>query len=511
MWRERPDAARMMLRQEIMFKNLYTRLAAVLFAVFLIIGVLYILLTIYTTRLYFQEVNQKLNRILAQHLVSEKILMKDGRVDEEALRNIFHMLMVVNPIIEVYLLDSNGNILSYSAPPGKVKRKSVSLEPVKRLLNGSSPLPVLGDDPREPAQKKVFSAAPIALDGRTEGYLYIILGGEEFETEAQMLQGSYILRLSVFAAAGGLLFALLAALLLFDRMTRRLRQLTLSMEAFRRSDFSAPPGTLRRAPAGRGDEIDRLGEIFEQMSGRIVRQFTELKASDMLRREMVANVAHDLRTPLTSLQGYLETLLMKEGNLTSVEKRDYLMTAIKRSDQLGKLISGLFELAKLDSPDVQVRFETFSLDELVQDVLQKFRLAAEKRKIGLRMDMADDLPAVYADIGLSERVFENLVENALRYTPPGGSITVSAEPESGHIKVRVSDTGSGIPPEDIPHLFDRLYYRERRGRESAGSGLGLVIARRVLELHGSVLEVASAVNAGTTFTFFLPVRITSRP
>ncbi len=495
-----------------MFKNLSTRLAGVLFVLFLLIGVLYIVLTVSTTRLYFQEVNQKLNRILAQHLVSEKILMKDGRVDENALRNIFHMLMVVNPVIEVYLLDAQGNILAYSAPPEKVKRKAVSLEPVKRLLSGTAPLPVMGDDPRDPSQKKVFSAAPISLDGRTEGYLYIILGGEEFETEAQMLQGSYILRLSVFAAAGGLLFALLAALLLFNRMTRRLRQLTLDMEAFRRSDFSKPPGTPRQArAAGQGDEIDRLGAIFEQMSERIVRQFTELKASDRLRREMVANIAHDLRTPLTSLQGYLETTLMKEGTLTSAEKHDYLMTALRRSDQLRKLITGLFELSKLDSPDVQVRFESFSLDELVQDVLQKFRLAAEKKKVNLRMDIADDLPAAQADIGLTERVFDNLIENALRYTPPDGSIIVSAENKNTRIRVRVSDTGQGIPPEEIPHLFDRLFYRERRSREDAGSGLGLVIARRILELHGSTIEVTSAVNAGTTFTFFLPTQTTPRP
>src|SRR5512143_2811945 len=231
-----------------MFKNLSARLAGVLFVLFLLIGVLYIVLTVSTTRLYFQEVNQKLNRILAQHLVSEKILMKDGRVDENALRNIFHMLMVVNPVIEVYLLDAQGNILAYSAPPEKVKRKAVSLEPVKRLLNGAMPLPVLGDDPRDIAHKKVFSVAPISLDGRTEGYLYIILGGEEFETEAQMLQGSYILRLSVFSAVGGLLFALLAALLLFNRMTRRLRHLTLAVETCRQSDFSAHLGPLYRSP-----------------------------------------------------------------------------------------------------------------------------------------------------------------------------------------------------------------------------------------------------------------------
>ncbi len=489
-----------------MIKNLYARLAAVLLGLFLLIGVLYILLTLYTTRLYFQEVNQKLNRILAQHLVSEKILMKDGRVDEEALKNIFHMLMVVNPAIEIYLLDPNGNILAFSAPPGKVKLQSVSLEPVKHLLSGSSSLPILGDDPRDLTQKKIFSAAPITLNSRTEGYLYIILGGEEFETEAQMLQGSYILRLSMWAAAGGLLFALLAALLLFNRMTHPLRQLTLAIEAFRQSDFSEPPDFSHRFHVHSGNEIDRIGTIFMQMADRIVRQIRELREADTHRREFIANITHDLRTPLTSLQGYLETLLLKEGTLTTEEQRNYLTIAIKRADQLGKLVSELFELAKLDSPDVQVRFESFLLVELIQDILQKFQLAVENKKITLKINMAEHLPQVFADIGLCERLLENLIENAIRYTPEDGSISISAIPENDRVAVKVSDTGSGIRPEDIPHLLDRFYRNDRSRQDSnSGSGLGLAIAKRILELHGSGLEVTSTVNVGTTFAFTLPV------
>ncbi len=489
-----------------MFKNLYARLAAVLLGLFLLIGLLYILLTLYTTRLYFEEVNQKLNRILAQHLVSEKILIKDGRVDENALQNIFHMLMVVNPIIEVYLLDPNGNIVAFSAPPGRVKRQFVSLEPVKRLLNGTSSLPILGDDPRDLRQKKIFSAAPIMLNGRTEGYLYIILGGEQFETEAQMLQSSYILRLSMWAAAGGLLFALLAALLLFNRMTRPLRQLTGAMEAFRQSEFSEPADFSHRYHVGSKNEIDRIGTIFSQMADRIVLQIRELREADARRREFIANITHDLRTPLTSLQGYLETLLLKDATSTPEEKRNYLTIAIKRADQLAKLVTELFELAKLDAPDIQVRSEPFSLGELVQDILQKFQLAAGKKMIKLQMDIVENLPLVFADIGLCERAIENLIDNAVRYTPKGGSVTITALPDNDRIAVHVSDTGSGIPPEDIPHLFDRFHLRDRRRQDSdSGSGLGLAITKRILELHGSGLKVKSSVNAGTTFTFSLPV------
>ena len=489
-----------------MFKNLYARLAAVLLGLFLLIGVLYIQLTLYTTRLYFQEVNQKLNRVLAQQLVSEQILMKDGRVDENALHNIFHMLMVVNPAIEVYLLDRYGKILAFSAPPGKVKRQSVSLEPAHRLLNNTSALPILGEDPRDPANKKVFSIAPIMLNGHTEGYLYIILGGQDFDAEAQMLQGSYILKLSMWAAAGGLLFALLAALLLFNRMTRPLRQLTASMETFRQSGFSEPPAYLHQLRVASGNEIDRMGMIFKQMAERITLQINELKETDAHRREFLANITHDLRTPLTSLKGYLETLLLKEGTLTPEEQRDYLLIAMKRSDQMSKLVTELFELAKLDSPDVPVRFEPLSLPELIQDILQKFQLTGEQKKIALVMHAPEDLPLVFVDIGLCERVFENFIDNAVRYTPEGGSITISANPVGDRILVRVTDTGTGIPQEDIPHLFDRLYRRGRsREDNSTSSGLGLAIAKRIMELHGSGIEVNSTIKVGTTFTFTLPL------
>ncbi len=488
-----------------MFRQLYTRLAAVLAGLFLLLGILYIVLTLYTVRLYFQEVNQKLNRILAQHLVSEDILIDNGRVDEKALRNIFHMLMVVNPVIEVYLLGPDGSILSFSAPPGTVKRRSVSLEPVSRLLSGTSPLPILGDDPRDMTGKKIFSAAPISLNGATRGYLYIILGGQQFETEAQMLQGSYILRLSMVAAGGGLVFAFLAALLLFNRMTGPLRQLTSKMEAFRQSNFSGPPAAGLSSFAYAGNEIDRMTAIFEQMASRIVLQFRNLKDADEHRREFLATITHDLRTPLTSLHGYLETLLMKEGALTPEEQRNYLVIAIKRADQLSNLVTALFELAKLDSPDVKVHFESFSLAELVQDILQKFELTAAQKKINLERAVPEKVPLVYADIALTERLFENLIDNALRFTPEHGSISIQASLDRERVAIRVADTGAGIAPEELPHLFERFHRPSAaRGDSGMGSGLGLAIAGRIVELHGSTIGVKSALHEGTVFTFSLP-------
>ncbi|MDH5741807.1 MAG: HAMP domain-containing histidine kinase, partial [Nitrospira sp.] len=474
------------------------------------IGAVAILLTLYTTRLYFQEVSQKLNKTLAERMVSSKILIEDGQVNEEVLKELFHQLMVINPSIELYLLDPQGKILTFSAPAGKVKRQRISVDSLNRFLSGAEDFPILGDDPRDPTRKKVFSVFPIeTLSGSIEGYLYIILGGEEFDSVMQMLEESYILRLSIWTVGAILVCTLLAGLLCFKLLTRKLNSLALAMQTFTQGEFPEQPDVsslvgARGKESRQGDDIDELEAMFEQMADRIHRQVQQLKETDQLRRELVANVSHDLRTPVTSLQGYLETLLLKEGALSPHDRRRYLEIAAAQSKQLGELIAELFELAKLNSQEMKPRLESFSLGELVQDVVQKFRLTSENKQVTLQAKLGEGLPFVSADIGLIERVLENLIENGLRYAPPGGRVMVVLGLMGGSVMVRVTDTGCGIPPEDLPHIFDR-YYRGNKQRQAGdmGAGLGLAITKRILELHGSVIEVQSTINSGTTFSFSL--------
>ncbi|MGQ0694589.1 MAG: sensor histidine kinase [Nitrospiraceae bacterium] len=491
-----------------MLKTLYGKSAAILFGLFCSVGVLYVLLTLFTTRMYIQEVNQKLNRSLAKQLVAENLLVANGHVNQEALKEVFHILMVINPNIEAYLLDANGTIQAFSAPPGKVKRRTVSLEPVKRFLNESGGFPILGDDPRDLNQKKIFSASLVPAQGQPDCYLYVVLGGEEYDSVVTMLQGSYILRLSLWASAIGLLFALAAGLLLFNVVTRKVRQLVAAADVFEKDDFCAQIDPASRMDAGfigtqGGDEIDRLGMTYDRMARRITQQLKKLKQNDTLRRELVANVSHDLRTPLASLQGYLETLQMKEDTLTEQERRRFLEIATQQSERLGNLVSELFELAKLDSQEMQLHCEPFSLGELVQDVTQKFQLTAEKRQIRLQTDFRADLPFVFADIGMIERALQNVIENALRYTSANGTVTVALISLPDAVTIRVTDTGCGIHQDDLPHIFDR-FYRSDKQRRSDGTGLGLAITARILELHGSSIEVSSTIGRGTTLTFQLP-------
>jgi two-component system, OmpR family, sensor kinase len=213
----------------------------------------------------------------------------------------------------------------------------------------------------------------------------------------------------------------------------------------------------------------------------------------------VANVSHDLRTPLAALQGYLDTLLIKE--LPADEQRRFLEIASRHGERLGKLVDELFELAKLDAQATPLRVEPFSMAELVQDVVQKYELRASSADILLAAEMRSDLPMVRGDIAMMERVLENLIENAIRYTPAGGRVTVSLIPEGGRLAVRVTDTGSGISEESLPYIFDRFYRGGDAAKRPPGAGLGLAIAKRILELHGSALDVESKVNVGTTFAF----------
>lgn len=489
-----------------MLRSLYAKLSLALLAVLAIIGVLYLLVTLVTTRVFLQEVNQNLDRDVAEHLVAEVPLFVGGHVDEEALEQIFHMMMVANPSIEIYLLDPGGAILAYSAPPGKVQTERVGLEPVRRFLEGGATFPITGDDPRHPGRLKAFSAAAIERDGELEGYLYVVLGGEHYDTAVQMLQGSYVLRLGVAALLAALLFALLAGLLLFSVLTRRLRRLADAMEGFARSGFSE--GAVEDVPrrSGGGDEIDRLGVTFREMAERMAENLQELRRADSLRREVVANVSHDLRTPLASLRGYLETVLLKEGELSAEEQRRYVETALQHSDSLERLVSELFELARLESWETLPHPEPFAVGELVQDVSQKFRLEAERRQVRLQAELVKDLPFVAADIGMIERVLENLLDNALRYTPAGGEVKLSTGRCDRGVAVEVADTGCGIPEEDLPHIFDRFYRRRDPAKAvHGGAGLGLAISKKILDLHGSRIEVRSAAGIGTTFRFQLPL------
>jgi len=245
------------------------------------------------------------------------------------------------------------------------------------------------------------------------------------------------------------------------------------------------------------------------MSNAIEAQIQKLKATDELRRELIANVSHDLRTPLTSLLGYIETALVKAPVVAISELTAHLTVALRQAEQLGRLIEALFELARLESGSVAVKIEPVSIAELLQDIGMRFRLSAEagQLKLSTRLDTSGVL--VNADVALIERVISNLLENAIRHTPEHGEVRLEMVAEDSSVRVRISDTGRGIDPEHLPRIFDR-FKGTRASADRNRAGLGLPIVKRIIDLHSQRVTITSEKNVGTTVEFTL-ARVVPRP
>ena len=452
-----------------------------------------------TSERYSDEVLQRLNSDIGMYVVRELPLLEAGKVNDKALRELGRQAMTVNPSTEVYLLDPTGRIISTLVPSGRLHRKSVRLAPLLSFLANPERRPVYGDDPASVDSERVFSVATINDGDRLQGYLYVVLGGAKTQSIAASLSSSYTLRSAATALALVLVATLLIAAVLFAVLTRRLRYLDYHMKSWTRQI----PATLGIHDSNLPrDEISALTSRFHAMSAAIERQILDLKATDELRRELIANVSHDLRTPLASLRGYIETLLMKGGALDSGELRGHLTVALRQTDQLGRLIDALFELAKLESGTTAPKFEPFVIAEHLQDVALRFRVLAKDRDVELHTLLANDGTAALGDIELIERVMSNLLQNALRHTPAGGQVRIEMSVESELIRVRVIDTGSGIEPQQLPRIFDRFYSSpDHSDRDQAG--LGLAIVKRIIDLHGQSVRVLSGKGTGTTVEFSL--------
>lgn len=452
-----------------------------------------------------QEVIQRLSQDLAPQIARYPELMEPQGLNPSAVHGLFDKLMAVNPSVEVYLLDERGRIQSYSAPEGAVKRSQVNLAPVRQLLSGGA-LPVFGDDPRSPDGKKVFSVAPLQAAGRDAGYVYVILQGESRESLASHVNTGSAANTMLRSMALVALLGMVAGLAAFRLITRPLRTLTQAVRGLETHGMSWLPQArplLRQAARG-GSEIEVLSQSFERLAQRTQEQWQALRNQDQQRRELFANLSHDLRTPLTSLHGYLETLRMKSEVLEPQEQCRYLDIALEQSRKVGRLAQEMFELARLEYGVVKPEMEQFFLADLLQDVFQKFELAVEAKKQRLMADIAPGLPPVTADLAMIERVLVNLIDNAIRATAEGGAITVQLQPHGqGGTEIMVRDTGPGVSSELQAYLFERPVFTGTVGQDARSGGFGLMIVHRILQLHKSTIQLMSQPGAGAVFRFVL--------
>ena len=482
-----------------LFKSLYWKISAVFLLVLVLLGVAFNFLTLFSAEMYFQEGNQRLHHGFAKYIADLLEPYTQDTLEAAEIMHVFEQVHRMNPSVEVYLLDEQGSILFSSAVRENLKLHEIDIKPIQKFLAADGKKFTMGEDPKGVHKEKVFTAAPFLLKGKNVGYVYVILGGEEYDSALQFIQQNYILRLGVKTLIVSLIAAAIIGLVSIGFLTRRLRRMTKAVSAFGTGDLS------QRISIVSDDEIGTAARAFNQMADTIQRHVDELAAVDSLRRELIANVSHDLRTPLSSMQGYVETVIVKEESLTSNERRQYLQTILDGTVKLNKLVQELFELSKLDARQTLPKPEPFSIAELVQDVAQKFQQQAEKSSIRLETSFDKNLPFVRADIGMIERVLQNLLENAIKFTPKNGRVVVQVDRTNAKLKVQIIDTGCGITAAELPNIFERFYRSSRNRSTSDGAGLGLAIVKRIVELHGENITVESGESVGSTFTFTLPL------
>jgi two-component system, OmpR family, sensor kinase len=483
-------------------KSLQAKLSALLVAMLLVVSGVYLFFATRSTELYLAETIQTTNQTLAASITKELHIdeQTNNFMPEEIVR-LFESAMMINPNIKLYLVHPNGNVWTFTKADGYLQKGTVSIEKIMAFLSNTEPMPIFGDDPLDAENPKVFSVAPLYRnDGSLHCYLYIILSSEKTSSLVMMMQKSYIVQVLLKTLAISLVAALTLGLFLIWLLTRDLQRFTTFIGAVKSGDYSARIHIQRR------DELQQLATAFNDMVAAVESSIRQLKHTDELRRELIANVSHDLRTPLASIEGYLETILNKAHLLSDEERKRYLSVIHNNTRSLNRLIAQLFELSKLEANQITATLEPFSLSELAQDVLMQVMPKAVEKNIQLTQHFAPEMFFVNGDIALIQRVLQNLLENALNYTDMGGAVEMRIGRKHQTAYISVSDTGSGISTTDLPHIFDRYYQSDSvRPKQSSGAGLGLAIAKRILELHHTALDVMSDVGKGTTFSFALRV------
>ena len=235
----------------------------------------------------------------------------------------------------------------------------------------------------------------------------------------------------------------------------------------------------------------------------VIHDITEIRRLENMRRDFVANVSHELKTPLTSIKGFVETLL--EGALDDKENSvNFLKIINNHADRLNTLINDLLDLSHIESKEISLKKDKFGLCALVKEVMLGFRSQAKKKGIEIKNELPQDIE-IFADRSKIEQVFTNLINNAIKYNKEKGFARIYSEQLPGRIKIIVEDSGSGIPPKDIPRIFERFYRVDKaRSRELGGTGLGLSIVKHIIELHSGVVGVESTEGLGSKFWFTIP-------
>jgi signal transduction histidine kinase len=460
----------------------------------------------------YERANNFIGRVVDVH---PDLLDLQAR-DPEGFTGFLRNLLLFEPDTQLYLLDAQGTVMAASGRAQPKPGFRVRLDPVQQAVATAGDRRraayVMGDDPEHMNVDAVIAARPlrrtvIRPDADPAGYLYLVSQPPGLDPGR-----AEVVRSSLLGSAMSGLFALIVVMTvcatwIVVTVTRPLRDLSDAVARAQRDGFDGAAMTDQfPARNGRpGDEFAQLRAGFNAMLARLRSQWDALRRLDQFRRESVSNLSHDLRSPLTATVACLETLDRRwAADAARCEDRAMLEVALRNTRNAAQLVRSLGDLALLDEPEFKLQPMTVDLGEVLDDIVMRFADRATQQGVQLQQISAADPVFASVDIELFERAIANLVDNALKHTPAGGRVTLQTAQPGDAMSIRVSDSGRGIAPHDLEHLFDRLYTGSGARGDADGKGLGLAIVKRIVELHRGEVAVTSEPDRGTEVTIRLP-------
>ena len=501
------------------------KLALTIFAT----GLVTALLVIATVVFAFQRFENETAYRRGMAFLSRVVSMYDNifdmhEKDAAAFRDWLRTLVVFAPDTELYLLDASGTVLAKTGAKPFKPGTRVALGPVRESIERMDASFVMGDDPERMDAGAVIVAKAVrraaAGGGSAEaGYLYLVLHTQQLPEDRWDALRSSFARPALGAVLAVVALTTLLAVLIIAAVTQPLRRLTAAVSTLSQGGLAeglaVAPGSPLPAPTK--DEFGKLTSAFEMLLDICRRQWNALRRTDHFRREGVSNLSHDLRSPLTATVACLETLEGRwAGDPARAEDRRLVEIALRNTRNAAGMVQSLGDLAKLDEPEFGLRAEAVDAGELLDDIVLRFAERARRQQVSLRTATSPaegSGPRAELDVELFERAVANLVDNALKFCPPGSTVTLAAEARDDRVKVSVADDGPGIPAADLPLLFDRFYQSRPTvapATAEGGRGLGLAIVKRIVELHGGDVAVESTLGRGTRVVITVPAASTPR-
>lgn len=478
--------------------TIFRNISILVFALISAMCLLFMAITYVSTKNFHEASTQLLNKDVAAHIAKFTSPFTNSGIDKRKADSVFQDAMVISPSAEVYFLDTSGNVIAYHANEKKVNIERLPLHNIKELIAAKGEKYIKGPDPREPGISKIFSAAEVRTESKKLGFIYVILGSNKNVTN--MLYTGFFSSLLIKVFIVILILSIILSLLYLRQIRRSFNQMIAVLEHFQNGNLNA------RFDVKENDRLAPVTNAFNKMADLLVYNINKLTRSENERKDFIANISHDLRTPLSIARGYTETLLMKgEKPVTQQQQSEYLQLVYKKLRQVEHMVMQLFDLSKMDSAEFIPKKEPFIFSEIVHEIIQASSANAVEKSIAVDCSKCESTSWIFADVSMMERVVQNLLINAIKYTPQGGNINISLINENEELIFQIVNSGELLPSKFIDWINAENDTNFSAQNRPQSSGIGLMIVKKVLSLHDYNFNAAAINGFGNAFTIVMPL------